>query len=440
MLRSMFSAISGLRAHQTKLDVAGNNIANVNTVGFKGSQTVFEDTLSQVLRNGSSPNGTTAGTNPAQVGLGVKVAGITTNFGQGSTQNTGRASDFMISGDGFFVTQQGNQQLYTRAGSFDLDGVGNLVTPDGATLLGWQADAAGNIDANKGLEPLKVTQGQVLAPVATSGAAVSGNLSASATVGGPAVTSQITMYDGLGNAHQVSVTLVKKANAAPAVAADPAATPPVVGSPAVLDTWTMTLAEGTNVLSSSDVTFDGTGATAGQINSPAGKSVTFTPSTLTAPSAAVPSWPGTVTLDLSALSQFGGASTAAAKTNAGSGSALGTLESYSLSNDGTIVGLYSNGLRQPIGKLALATFTNPGGLEKAGNSSYRAGDNSGNPLIGSAGTGGRGTLSAGALEMSNVDLAEEFTGLIVAQRGFQANSRVITTSDEILQDLVQLKR
>ena len=438
MLRSMFSAISGLKAHQTKLDVAGNNIANVNTVGFKSSTTVFEDTLSQVLRNGSAPNGQTAGTNPAQVGLGVKVAGITTNFGQGSTQNTGRASDFMISGDGFFVTQQGNQQLYTRAGSFDLDGVGNLVTPDGATLLGWQADAAGNIDANGGMVPLKVTQGQVLAPVATSGAAVSGNLSASAAVGGPAVTSQITMFDGLGNAHQVSVTLVKKANAAPAIPAT--TTPPAPAVPAVLDTWTMTLAEGTNVLSSSDVTFDGTGATAGQINTPAGKSVTFTPSTLTTPSTAVTSWPGTVTLDLSALSQFGGASTAAAKTNAGSGSALGTLESYSLSNDGTIVGLYSNGLRQPIGKLALATFTNPGGLEKAGNSSYRAGDNSGNPLIGSAGTGGRGTLSAGALEMSNVDLAEEFTGLIVAQRGFQANSRVITTSDEILQDLVQLKR
>jgi flagellar hook protein FlgE len=409
MLRSMFSAISGLRAHQTKLDVAGNNIANVNTVGFKGSQTVFEDTLSQVLRNGSSPNGDVAGTNPAQVGLGVKVAGITTNFGQGSTQNTGRASDFMISGDGFFITEAGNQQLYTRAGSFDLDGGGNLVTPDGAVLQGWMADANGVVDSNKALGPLKITQGQVLAPEATSGAAVSGNLSADAAVGSTPVTSQITMYDGLGNSHQVAVTLTKTA----------------------ANTWGMTMTEnGAPLFAGQSLSFNPT----------TGKLATASPLVLAAPTGTYPSWTGNVALDLSALTQFGGNSTAAVKENQGSGSALGTLQSYSLSNDGTVVGLYSNGLRQPIGQLALATFTNPGGLEKAGNSSFRAGDNSGNPLVGAAGTGGRGTLSAGALEMSNVDLAEEFTGLIVAQRGFQANSRVITTSDEILQDLVQLKR
>ena len=136
--------------------------------------------------------------------------------------------------------------------------------------------------------------------------------------------------------------------------------------------------------------------------------------------------------------QFGGANTITAPEQ--NGYALGSLQSFQLGNDGTIMGVYSNELRQPIGRLALASFNNPGGLEKAGNSSFRAGDNSGNPLIGTAGSGGRGTLTAGALEMSNVDLAEEFTGLIVAQRGFQANSRVITTSDEILQDLVQLKR
>src|SRR3954451_17840515 len=162
MLRSMFSAISGLKAHQTKLDVAGNNIANVNTVGFKSSTTVFEDTLSEVLRNGSSPQGDTAGSNPAQVGLGVKVAGITTNFGQGSTQNTGRASDFMISGDGFFITELGNQLLYTRAGSFDTDGTGNLVTPDGAKLQGWMADAKGVVNSNGPVGDLRIPTGQVL--------------------------------------------------------------------------------------------------------------------------------------------------------------------------------------------------------------------------------------------------------------------------------------
>ncbi|MCZ2804166.1 flagellar hook protein FlgE [Modestobacter sp. VKM Ac-2983] len=413
MLRSMFSAISGLRAHQTKLDVAGNNIANVNTVGFKASQTVFEDTLSQVLRNGAAPNGDVAGTNPAQVGLGVKVAGITTNFGQGSTQNTGRASDFMISGDGFFVTKVGNESLYTRAGSFDTDGVGNLVTPDGAKLQGWMANALGVVDPNGPIQDLRIPTGQVLAPVATTGAAIGGNLSAGATPADTAVTSQIQMYDDLGNPHPVSVSMTKVAtpeNTWSVAFADTSAPPP--GTLTATPTTVTFAADGTLPAAQQQIVITAGGG----------------------------AWTRDVTVDLSGLTQFGGKSDAAAKTTAQSGSAMGVLEGYSLANDGTIVGIYSNGLRQNIGQLALATFVNPGGLEKAGNSSYRAGDNSGNPLVGQAGTGGRGSLSAGALEMSNVDLAEEFTGLIVAQRGFQANSRVITTSDEILQDLVQLKR
>ncbi|MGY5884497.1 flagellar hook protein FlgE [Modestobacter lacusdianchii] len=433
MLRSMFSAISGLRAHQTKLDVTGNNIANVNTVGFKASQTVFEDTLSQVLRNGSAPNGGVAGTNPAQVGLGVKVAGITTNFGQGSTQNTGRASDFMISGDGFFVTKVGNEQLYTRAGSFDTDGVGNLVTPDGAKLQGWMANALGVVDPNGPLVDLRIPTGQVLAPVATTGAALAGNLSATPVATETPVTSQITMYDDLGNAHPVSVTMTR--NATPAnswnVTFTDTSTATSTSTGTALGSVTLQFADGTNTFLDAN----------GQPR-PAGTLATPNPATfeLLTSAAGVPAWTQNVDIDLSAMTQFGGKSDAAAKTTADSGSAMGVLEGYSLANDGTIVGIYSNGLRQNIGQLALATFTNPGGLEKAGNSSFRAGDNSGNPLVGQAGTGGRGSLSAGALEMSNVDLAEEFTGLIVAQRGFQANSRVITTSDEILQDLVQLKR
>jgi flagellar hook protein FlgE len=423
VLRSMFSAISGLRAHQTKLDVAGNNIANVNTVGFKASQTVFEDTLSQVLRNGAAPNGDVAGTNPAQVGLGVKVAGITTNFGQGSTQNTGRASDFMISGDGFFVTKVGNEQLYTRAGSFDTDGVGNLVTPDGAKLQGWMANALGVVDPNGPLVDLRIPTGQVLAPVATTGASLAGNLSATPVAGETAVTSQISMYDDLGNAHPVNVAMTRNA------------TPANSWTVNFTDTSTATADSAGTALGSVTLQFaDGT--VAGQ---PAGTLIAPAPATYSLP-AAGGAWTKDVDIDLSKLTQFGGKSDAAAKTTADSGSAMGVLQGYSLASDGTIVGIYSNGLRQNIGQLALATFTNPGGLEKAGNSSFRAGDNSGNPLVGQAGTGGRGSLSAGALEMSNVDLAEEFTGLIVAQRGFQANSRVITTSDEILQDLVQLKR
>jgi len=407
----MFSAISGLRAHQTKMDVVGNNIANVNTVGFKSSTTVFEDTLSQVLRNGSAPTAGMAGTNPAQVGLGVKVAGITTNFGQGSAQNTGRATDFMIQGDGFFVTKSGNETLYTRAGSFDFDGAGNLVTPDGSILQGWTAKN-GVVDPNAPVGNLAVPYGSVLAPSATSTGALVGNLPA----GDPdttQITTQISMYDAQGIEQPVSYTFTKNAD----------------------DDWSLVLkhADGT-ILDTQSVTFDpATGTITGPGVAPDTGKFQFTPD-----STKYPAWAGPVTIDLSKVTQFGGKSTVAA--TAQNGSALGQLQSFALSNDGTITGVYSNGLRQPIGQLALATFNNPSGLEKSGNSSYRVGDNSGLALVGQAGVGGRGTLSAGALEMSNVDLAEEFTGLIVAQRGFQANSKVITSSDEILQDLVNLKR
>jgi flagellar hook protein FlgE len=403
MLRSMFSAISGLRAHQTKMDVVGNNIANVNTVGFKSSTTVFEDTLSQILRNGSAPTPEAAGTNPAQVGLGVKVAGTSTNWAQGSTQNTGRSTDFMISGDGFFVTKVGNESLYTRAGSFDFDGVGNLVTPDGGVLQGWMAVNA-TVDTNGPVGDLSIPYGQAMPPKATTGGAATGNLPSDAKDGTQFQT-QITMYDALGNAHQVSYVFAKGA-------ADNA--------------WTFDVQEnGTSLLGAAQaLDFTGTSGKAPDV-----PTVSFTPA-----------WAGAIDVDLSTVTQFGGKSSVTATKTVDSGSALGTLESFALSNDGTITGIYSNGLRQPIGQLALATFTNPSGLTKAGNSSYRVGDNSGNPLVGVAGTGGRGSLTAGALEMSNVDLSEEFTGLIVAQRGFQANSKVITASDEILQDLVNLKR
>jgi flagellar hook protein FlgE len=406
MLRSMFSAISGLKAHQTKLDVTGNNIANVNTVGFKSSQTVFEDTLSQVMRNGSAPTADTGGTNPAQVGLGVKLGGITTNFGQGSTQNTGRTTDFMISGDGFFVTKTGNQQTYTRSGSFDYDAAGKLVTPDGGVLQGWMADpATGKVDTNSAIKALTIPFGEVMAPKPTSKGSVVGNLSSSAK-DDTQVQTQVQVFDSLGNARQISVSFTKTGE----------------------NTWTVSATEPGNdtpLVDAQDLTFD---PTTGAL--PDDTVLTFLPTG--------DSWPGDINVDLTGLKQFGG--TTSLTPSDVDGNAMGTLQSISLSGDGTIVGVYSNSLREPIGKLALANFSNPSGLTKAGNSSYVVGDNSGQPVIGDPGTGGRGTLTSGALEMSNVDLAEEFTNLIVAQRGFQANSRVITTSDQVLQELVNLKQ
>jgi flagellar hook protein FlgE len=423
MLRSLFSAISGLQAHQTKMDVVSNNIANVNTVGFKSSNTVFEDTLSQLLRNGSAPTSTTAGTNPAQVGLGVKVGEVTTNFSQGSTQSTGRQEDFLISGDGFFITSAGNEKLYTRAGSFDIDATGRLVTPDGAILQGWTAGIDGTVSTNGPVGDLKIPFGQTMPPEATTNGAVKGNLDSEAKVTTPAtvVQTQVTMYDAEGNAHPMNYTFTRTGTGWDMSILNSA------GSGMVFTDASGTALSGSPT--AEPITFDASGA----MTSPAGGTFFIDP--------AVTGWPGPVTVDLSGLTQFGGESTATAfKPVDGAGSALGNLQSFSLGNDGTITGVYSNEKTQTLGQLALATFTNPSGLTKAGNSAYRVGGNSGDPQIGVAGSGGRGQLSSGALEMSNVDLSQEFTGLIIAQRGFQANSKVITTSDELLQTLVQMKQ
>ncbi|MCF6744776.1 flagellar hook protein FlgE [Blastococcus sp. KM273128] len=424
MLRSMFSAISGLRAHQTKMDVTGNNIANVNTVGFKSSSTVFQDTLSQIVRAGGAPAEDRGGTNPAQIGLGVKLAAVTTNWTNGAAQSTGRSTDFMIEGDGFFVTSgPGGEQLFTRAGSFDFDASGRLVTPDGSVLQGWVAEADGTINPNGPIRALTVPYGQIVNPRATTAGQLQGNLNAASPVGA-FVQTPTTMYDAQGVEQPMTYTFTKTADNEWSLVVRDAAGDPKQFSAA---DGTPLVDGGGLPVEAMAVQFDVNGV----MTAPAG-AISFLPGGA--------SWPGPVSVALGggAITQFAGSSEVTAPEQ--DGFALGSLQSFSLSNDGTITGVYSNGLRQPLGQLAMAAFNNPSGLEKAGNSSFRVGDNSGVAMIGVAGAGGRGQLVSGALEMSNVDLSEEFTSLIVAQRGFQANSRVITASDEILQDLVNLKR
>ncbi|MBW0256185.1 flagellar hook protein FlgE [Cellulomonas sp. PS-H5] len=397
MLRSLFSGISGLRSHQTMLDVTGNNIANVNTTGFKASQIQFQDTLSQMLNAASGAQEGVGGQNPAQVGLGVQVAGITTNFTQGAAQLTGRSTDMMISGDGFFVVRQGTQQYYTRAGSFDFDSTGQMVLPgDGAMVQGWAADANGVIDTSRPVGDIKVGVGTVMPAKATTRTPFSGNLQADAETG-KTKTVSVKAYDALGNAREVELEFVKGATGWTMTATDGTATYPTTGSVAL--------------------TFDAAG------------NPTFADTTFAL---------GGVTVDLTGITGMAGVDTIAADKQ--DGYAAGILESFTLGSDGTINGAFSNGLKQDLGRIAMASFTNPSGLSKAGGSLFTTTVNSGDPQIGSAGTGGRGTMSSGSLEMSNVDLSTEFTQLIIAQRGFQANSRVITTSDEVLQELVNLKR
>ncbi|WP_130178928.1 flagellar hook protein FlgE [Cryobacterium sp. SO1] len=394
MLRSLYSGISGLRAHQTMLDVTGNNIANVNTTAFKASATQFQDTLSQLTQGAGGPGARTGGTNPAQVGLGVQVAGIATNFAQGSSQATGKASDMLISGDGFFITQQGGETVYSRAGSFDFDSAGRLVTPSGAIVQGWGA-VNGVVNEGGAVGDLALPVNAVIPGTATNAVAVTGTLPSDA-VKDTQVLRDVKVYDASGAARTLSLTFTKSASG-----------------------WDVSGIDNGGTPVTTSLGFTGDSVTSG------GTLVIGDPAA------------GGVTVDLTSLKGLAGISTVKAAAN---GSAPGSLESYTFGKDGTLVGLFSNGEQKALGRIALATFTNPGGLEKTGSNGYRATFNSGTAELGAPGSTGLGSLTGGALEMSNVDLSQEFTNLIVAQRGFQANARIITTSDEVLQELTNLKR
>ncbi len=459
MIRSMFSAISGLRNHQTMMDVVGNNISNVNTTGFKSSAVVFQDVLSQTLRGAGQPATALGGTNPAQVGLGSRVASISTNFQQGALQRTGRSTDMAIQGDGFFTIVQAGQTLYTRSGTFSIDAQGRLVTQDGGFVQGWQA-VDGAVNTNAAIGSIVIPVGSLIPPEITTDVVIGGNLPSSAPpvtspgtmipangagslaslpVAGPAgstVTTSVEIFDSLGNPVPLTVTYFKTSGPAdvPSVY-EVRATVPDAANPGQV--FVLDLAGG------AQVQFDATG----------NRTVPVPPANLTIPAgelvaAGYPAFAtlpaGAVTLDFGAP-EDAGRLTGYALTNtvavqSQNGSSAGSLQSFTVSQEGLIVGSYSNGRTQPLGQLALAVFANPEGLEKVGGSNFRTSVNSGLPALGIAGTGGRGLLSSGAVEMSNVDLAAEFTNLIVAQRGFQANSRVVSSSDDLLQEIVNLKR
>jgi flagellar hook protein FlgE len=394
MLRSLFSGISGLRAHQQMMDVTGNNIANVNTTGYKSSQTVFQDTLSQMVNAAGAPQNGAGGTNPAQVGLGVRTASINANFSQGAAQTTGKSGDMMIQGDGFFITKSGGETVYTRAGSFTFDANGSLTTPNGQIVQGWSADGDGTVNTAGAPGNIKLPIGISLAPEATTKFTLTGNLSFEAPVDatgalpGSTKVIPIPVIDANGTSSSLNVTMTKTG----------------------ANEWTASTPGG------SSVAIDFTGG------KPTPKAIQL----------------DGLDVDLTDVTHYSG--NTEARVSASDGSGAGILSSYTVSNTGQIVGVFSNGLKQSLGQLALANFNNVNGLEKIGDSMFRSTVNSGLAQVGSAGSAGLGLITSGALEMSNVDLAQEFTNLVIAQRGFQANSRIITTSDEILQELVNLKR
>lgn len=413
MIRSMYAAVSGLRSHQTMMDVVGNNIANVNTTGFKRSEALFQDVLSQMIHGAGTPTATLGGTNPAQIGLGVMVAGIAQNLAQGSLQVTNRDLDLAIQGDGFFVVDQGGEQMFTRSGSFFLDANGRLVNSDGGLIQGWTADTAGALlDSGGTPGTIRIPIGEQSAPVVTSDVKLGGNLSADAAVGTQYFTG-LSVFDEQGNPIDVDLTIEKTND----------------------DEWTVSATYGPTqipvVLADNVLTFGANG----ELTSPADLQIDIA-------AGGIPGL-GDVTFTIGGASerritQYGGGSSVAPVTQ--DGSAAGMLQSLRVGTDGVIVGAYSNGLVKAIGQVAMAAFSNPEGLERITGSNWRMTTNSGLAQIGTAGTGGRGSVAPGTLEMSNVDLAEEFTALIRAQRGFQANSRVVTSSDELLQEIVALKR
>ncbi len=437
MMRSMFSGVSGLSAHQAKMDVIGNNVANVNTVGFKSGRVTFQEIFSQTTKGAGAPDAATGrgGTNPMQVGLGIGVGSIDTITTRGSVQRTDNPTDMAIDGDGFFILQGGSNDTYrfSRAGNFGIDKLGNLVSGSGLNVMGWQnytrnSDGSYTFDTEKPIEPINLYSDaangnkKIIAAKATANAVLSGNLDASKAVPVPAATQfsvPLTIYDNLGNNYKVTVNFQK-------------ATATATGS-----TWTWSIPTPTGTTGAAvtgTIAFDDKGV----INktdaaTPVTKDVIFTPA------AAAGTGSFTVKLDFSQISTFNADSSVKPKNI--DGYATGNLVTFSVGGDGILTGIYSNGQQQPLGMVALASFENPAGLQKVGENMYIPTTNSGDFKKGvKAGAEGTGKINPGTLEMSNVDLSKEFTDMIVTQRGFQANSRIITTSDEMLQELVNLKR
>lgn len=519
-MRSMNAAVASLSAHQTKMDVIGNNIANVNTVGFKKSNVTFKESFSQVIQGASGPGDGRGGTNPVQIGFGADVGSIGTVMTSGAPEATGNPSDVLINGDGFFVVSNdpnNRNKFYTRAGNMALDAVGNLVTREGMRVMGYQADENGNVGSTLG--GIVVDKSVVYPPQATKPSddnpeevvvSWAGNLDATTTPkseivdsgGAPAVdeflgdnagstyiykkqsttsakdkltyvpndqadasscvsqSKDFKIYDDFGNEHTVKMVFYKDS----------------VDETVPNSTWKVHafyMDDDGNMLPNGSSGVDRTGAAPvpdytgdgfgyqvdgggipADINSDAGFKLVFDEdgqidtvnsttggvmklrlgTSMTNGATALEN----VNISFKDLNQF------AEKSNVNAdevkGYPQGSLKGYSISETGEVVGEFDNDQKRVLGQIALAKFSNPEGLQKSNGNLYDETRNSGIPQIAAPGTNGYGTLQTGFLERSNVDIAQEFTSMITTQRGFQANSRVITTTDQMLEELVNLKR
>ena len=463
MMRSLYSGVSGLQNHQTRMDVIGNNISNVNTNGFKRGRVNFQDMISQQLSGAAKPTDELGGVNPKEVGLGMTVASIDNVFTQGNLQSTGISTDLAIQGNGFFVMKNGEETFYTRNGAFGLDMDGTLVNPaNGMRVQGWMAEEVNG----QMLVTTAATPEDLIIPVGSKDPAketTNVNFACNLNKNTPEILegasaddifkgtwgTEQKIYDSFGNEHMLSVSFRR-----------------VVGNPnqweatVVIDQDNADYTQTRVGLGTTDgvgntflVNFDNYGAlqsvtdTAGNVTNPEGQVVLQTSFAVTDSNVDEQGNPyrQTLNINLGTIGSFKdtitqSASKSTTKAFYQDGYTMGYLDNFKIDSRGIITGVYSNGTNRTIGQIAMATFANDRGLEKAGDNTYVESNNSGMARIGESGVAGKGSLMAGALEMSNVDLSEQMTDMIVTQRGFQSNAKTITTADTLLETVLSLKR
>ncbi len=409
MITAMLNGVSGVNSFSLWLDVVSDNLSNISTVGYKESRVTFRDIHNRTLAMGSAPKGSKGGVNPEQMGFGAAVAAISHIFSQGDLMFSGESTDLAIEGDGFFVLTDNAGKLgdpdhmyYTRAGAFDLDADGNLVdTNTGYLVLGYLADPSdptSQIDVGA-LKPINLKEFEKVSPVATTQVKISGNLAANSQVGDK-VTVGFLYYDAQGVGKNIQIEFEKASD----------------------NTWTWTSQD-------EDGNSVGTGTIAfGTDGNPASGTTT----TLTLADG------NSLNVDFSDVSQYGGPSYLGVTEMDGHG--MGNIAGISIDRDGIIRIDYSDGTQKVAGQVALSDFVNPGGLIAVGDTMFKEGPNSGKAVIGVPNSDSRGSILSGTLEMSNVNPANEMVNLILAQRGYQINSRVITTADSVVEEALNLPR
>ncbi len=486
MMRSLFSGVAGLKTHQTKMDVIGNNIANVNTVAYKSQNVTFQELMYQTTQSASAANAETGrgGINAKQIGLGVQTGAINANIStSGASQTTGNPFDIQIKGDSFFVVSDGSNNYFTRAGAFYVDGMGNLaMTSNGYTVMGWQEDPnkPGTIIKDT-VTPLKIMspENKVSSPEQTRNGYLSGVIDKNSTqlTTDNGMIVNISLYDSLGYSYiaKLGITQDKDTGGKP------------IEGQYTITPLDLINSEGTSLMHSNEEKgYETTGFDPAKENPMAftfesaihGKKLKYDPKNgknlnlkddgvnedpfvlqvvkaeyntttkkVEPKTEPADSFQAPIDVNVGTSTMYDNKGTSTIKGNSGdydgnfAGRKVGEMSGVAIAQDGKITATYDNGTSKLLGQIAVANFANPSGLEKVGDNLYQSTPNSGAfDGIGEDITAGAGSMSTGVLEMSNVDLSAEFTDMITTQRGFQANSRIITVSDSMLEELTNLKR